>query len=153
MDNNNNNNNEGFNHDLYGLMDMDLSDNLKQIILPLIVIEVKAEHGRLRQLNENNTGRLSNTIEQIKAMNNASKGQIIRTLRELQGVRDDRRLPPPGFIDVLQMASEGVEGHPNGMQLNGGRKRKYRKTYNKKTKKHSRRHRHTRRHKHTSRRR
>jgi hypothetical protein len=102
-------------------------------VRPIVEALINLEQGRVRNDNQ-----IDNTLQQlqnaIQNMNNADKAKLKRAIMLMQGTRDDR-LPPPGFVDVLERARQAIQVNNDiAMQLNGGRKRKHRKT-----KKHSRR--------------
>lgn len=116
-----------------------LPNDMRPIIEALIDLELGGGH---------NNNQIANTLQQLQNavdnMNNADKAKLKRAVMLMQGTRDDRRLPPPGFVDVLERARLAIQVNNNhnnpNMQLNGGRKRKHRKTN-----KHSRRNKRTKR--------
>jgi hypothetical protein len=109
-----------------------LPNNVRPIVETLIDLELRG--GR-------NDNQINNTLQQLQNtvgnMSNADRAKLQRAIMLMQGTRDDRRLPPPGFVDVLERVRVALEPNPNNMQLNGGRKLKQRR--HRKTKKHSRR--------------
>jgi hypothetical protein len=106
---------------------------VRNIIGNLIRIERDGELGRGidaagEQEIQNSIIMLQNEVGNMSA---ADRRKIVRAIGFLQGSRDDDRLPPPGFIDVLERARLAIQpGNNNNvnMQLNGGRKRTHRKT-------------------------
>lgn len=120
------------------------------------LIRIEREGELERGINAAGEQEIQNRIimlqNEVGAMPAADKRKIVRAIGFLQGSRDNDRLPPPGFIDVLERARLAIQpGNNNNnvnMQLNGGRKRTQRKT-----KRSRRSHRRSHRRKHTSRRR
>jgi hypothetical protein len=103
-------------------------ENMNGYRLPPNVAEIVKELIDAEQGRGNNAAAIQNRIimlqNEVGAMAAADRRKIVKAIGLLQGARDDARLPPPGFVDILERAREALNQQGNNnMQLNGGRKR------------------------------